>query len=101
MAGFVRVLSVNELGEGQAKAVVANGVEIALYKANGKFYATQAQCPHKNASLAEGELDGTAIMCPLHARTFDITSGSGISDISYKAQCYAVKVEGSDVLVEV
>jgi nitrite reductase (NADH) small subunit len=53
-----------------------------------------------NRSLAEGELDGTTIVCPWHGWEYDITTGANLDDPSVKLGCYPVKADGDDILVE-
>ncbi len=42
---------------------------------DGTLRATQARCPHAGGPLADGQLDLTAIVCPLHARAFAFADG--------------------------
>jgi len=98
---FVKVASVNDLQDGQVKTVSANGKDLALSRVEGKFYAVDNTCPHRQGPLGDGELDGKNIMCPLHAKTFDVSTGSGVSDPALKVACFKTKVEGEDVLVDV
>ncbi|AIE84371.1 Nitrite reductase [NAD(P)H] small subunit [Fimbriimonas ginsengisoli Gsoil 348] len=54
---------------------------IAVFRSrNGNVYATQASCPHRNGPLADGLLGGSTIVCPLHARKFDLETGKSQSD---------------------
>ena len=54
------------------KAVIAN--------VEGKFYAFNDRCPHMNAPLHLGTLQGKVIMCALHFATYDVTTGKKLSD---------------------
>ncbi len=38
-------------------------------------FAIEDACNHAGASLAEGELEGARIMCPMHGYVFDMRSG--------------------------
>ena len=62
------------------KHVEAGGKEILLANVDGKFYATSDRCGHMNAMLSMGRLQGTTIICPLHASRFDITTGKNLTD---------------------
>jgi NAD(P)H-dependent nitrite reductase small subunit len=70
----------------------------------GRWYATQAVCPHrKDAVLGRGLL-GTAgdepkVACPLHKRTFSLETGDGLSDPQYCIRTYPVQIRGEDVWV--
>ena len=62
------------LGEGRAFAV--GGQQVAVFRLrDGALRATQARCPHAGGPLADGQLDPSAIVCPLHARAFSFTDG--------------------------
>jgi len=59
MAGYVEVLKVDGLKDGQMKAVKAGGQEILVAKVGGKFYAAENKCPRMGGNLAQGKLEGT------------------------------------------
>jgi nitrite reductase (NADH) small subunit len=101
MGNFVKVAEAKDLAPGQGKTVEANGREIALFNVGGTFYAIDNTCKHRGGSLGEGELDGTVVTCPLHAWTYDVTSGECFDDPSCAIYRFPVKVEGNDVLIEV
>ena len=74
-------------GEGRTFLVPAGGpggaapVAVAVFHLrNGGVYATQAACPHRGGPLADGLLGGTTVICPLHSRKFDLSTGAGLSD---------------------
>lgn len=101
MGTFVKVATVAELAPGQGKTVEANGRRIALFNVGGQFYAIDDICKHRGGPLGEGELDGTVVTCPLHAWTYDVTTGECFDDPACAVDTFPVKVEGDDVLVEV
>ena len=100
MASFIKVATVSEFPDGTGKTVEAGGKQIALFNAGGKFFAIDNACKHRGGPLGEGELDGTSVICPWHGWEYDITTGANLDDATVKLGCYAVKVEGSDILVE-
>lgn len=74
-------------GEGRTFLVPAGGpggtapVAVAVFHLrNGALYATQAACPHRGGPLADGLIGGTTVICPLHSRRFDLSTGAGLSD---------------------
>jgi len=101
MGTLVKVAKTTDLAPGQGKTVEANGREIALFNVGGTFYAIDNTCKHRGGSLGEGELDGTVVTCPLHAWTYDVSSGECFDDPACAIDRFAVKIEGDDVLVEV
>ena len=50
-------------------------VAIAVFNADGEFYAIDDTCSHQDASLSEGWLEGCFVECPLHAASFDLRTG--------------------------
>jgi 3-phenylpropionate/trans-cinnamate dioxygenase ferredoxin component len=101
VASFLKVATRAEIPEGTGKVVEAGGRQIALFNAEGKFYAIENTCKHRGGPLGEGELYGTEVTCPWHGWSYDITTGANLDDPNIKVGCFAVKVEGDDVLVEV
>ncbi len=77
---FIEVAKVNEIPEGSMKHVEKGDKEILLANVEGKFYATSDRCGHMNARLSMGRLQGTTVICPLHASQFDITTGKNIKE---------------------
>ncbi|TAG77016.1 MAG: non-heme iron oxygenase ferredoxin subunit [Betaproteobacteria bacterium] len=76
------------------------GQEIALYRVEGKVYATDGICSHGNARLCDGFLDGHEIECPLHQGKFDVRDGRATcAPATEDIKSYPVKIEGSRVFV--
>ena len=62
------------LGEGRAFAV--GDEQVAVFRLrDGTLRATQARCPHAGGPLADGQLDLTHVVCPLHLRAFSFADG--------------------------
>ena len=97
---FVRVASVTELKPGEGKTILSNGKEIALFNAGGNFFAIQNECPHRGGPLGEGILSDTSVICPLHAWMFDLKTGGCINNPGKTIKTFPVKIEGSDVMVD-
>ena len=116
MGSFIPVDRTKDYKESTKKKVAVDGAEIMLVKAGKKYYAVNNRCPHLNASLSRGKLEGTIITCPSHGSQFDVTTGqvvrwmkgygswSVVSD-EFKREnalkTYNVKVEGDTILIEI
>ena len=65
------------IGEGREFIVIEE--KIAIFHLHGlqgsHIYATQAECPHEKASLAEGLTGGNVLTCAHHAWKFDLRTG--------------------------
>lgn len=100
MAEFVKVAQVQDVPVGSGISVDCQGKMIALFNCNGAFYAIDDTCPHQGGPLGEGELAGTVVTCPWHEWRFDTRTGVNTDDATCKVASYPVKVEGSDVLIQ-
>lgn len=70
--------SVEKIPLGQGRCYLVGTEEIAVFRQrDGRLFATQSRCPHKQGPLAEGIMGGGKVICPLHAHKFDLQSGTG------------------------
>lgn len=100
MPGYVKVASVGDLAPGEMTMIELGGAYICLANVDGTFYAISDDCPHANASLSEGELEGHTLTCPVHAGQFDIRTGHVIRRPPLEnVATYEVKIEGQDILL--
>ena len=79
-------------------------IDAVLSQANeldGDVYALQDRCSHQDFPLSDGELEGTKLECIYHGAKFDVASGRAVALPAIRpVKTYPVKVEGTDVLVE-
>ena len=102
MTNFVKVARTDEIQPGQAKIVDVKGKQIALFNVGGEYFAIDNMCTHEEASLADGEVSGYEVTCPLHAAKFDIRSGEVLGPPAYDdVVSYSVRVSGGGVEVDV
>ena len=100
MSRFVKVAETVEFSARRSMRVTIENVDIALFAVDGGFHAVQNDCPHQHfSSLHDGILNGREITCPMHGWTFDLASGQATVG-GGRLKRYAVKVVGSDILVE-
>jgi len=74
-----RLCKAGELpADGAAKLFCAENRRIAVFGADGKYYAVDDECPHGGSSLSEfGRLLGAGVIqCGLHRAQFDLASGA-------------------------
>ena len=87
------------LGEGRAYAVA--GAQVAVFRLrDGSLRALAAVCPHAGGPLADGQLDASVVLCPLHARAFDLSTGACRND-DLAVPVYPVREEGGDIVLTV
>jgi nitrite reductase/ring-hydroxylating ferredoxin subunit/uncharacterized membrane protein len=73
---WTQALADAALGEGEMKAVDVEGVPVLIARTGGRVYALADTCVHRSGSLADGELVGECVKCPLHGSTFQLADGS-------------------------
>ncbi len=61
---------------GELQAVEVAEHRIVLCNAEGRVYALEDRCPHADAKLSGGRLEGTLLECPLHGGQLDVRDGS-------------------------
>ncbi len=72
---FVEVAKTQEIPTGKMRHFEVNGKEILVANVAGEFYAASDRCPHANARLSMGRLEGKTIICPLHFARYDVSIG--------------------------
>ena len=102
MAESHLVAKTTEIPEDEAKRVVIDDIQIAIFNLGGTFYATGDVCTHAYASLSEGYVEDGCVECPLHAGLFDIKTGKALSlPVVEDIKTYPVRTEGENIYVEV
>jgi nitrite reductase/ring-hydroxylating ferredoxin subunit len=100
--GFIPVGDADAVAPGTAVRVVAGGEEVAIFNVDGQFYATTDVCSHDEASLADGELFGHVVECPLHGARFDVRTGKALSlPAVYPVKTFEVRVVDGQLQVKV
>lgn len=72
----IKLANTSDIPEGKSIVVrLSDGIEVALFKVNGKIFALENECPHRGGPLGEGDLQGHTVACPWHGWRFDIRDG--------------------------
>ena len=101
MGQFVKVAEVSDLQENQPYCVEAEGHKICLVNLGGDIKAVADTCSHAEASLSEGDVDGTEIICPLHYASFCLNTGQAMQPPADEdIRAYNVKVTDGVVEIE-
>ncbi|MFL5244958.1 MAG: Rieske (2Fe-2S) protein [Gemmataceae bacterium] len=99
---YIKAATIHEVPIGQGKQVDLSGRKIALFNCDGSFYAIDDACPHRGASLWEGDLDGTEVICPWHGAAFDLITGSHLCPPAQAGvRAYKVQVVGEEIQIDV
>ena len=101
MAEYISIAKVGEIPEGEGRSYPIAGRMVAVFHANGEYYAINDTCPHMGASLATGHLEQEAVTCPWHAWRFSIKDGTWLDNPNpnLATDSYEVRVVGDDIQV--
>ncbi len=98
----------------------AEGVEIAVFRLDGAFYAYENVCPHLGGPACQGKIlpltleaiddergssgrvfskERTNVVCPWHGMEFDIRTGEHPTSRRIRLRRVAVRVEGGQVYI--
>ena len=95
------VCSVSDLPENSVKAFEIGTTTLAVYNIGGEFFATDDECTHGAASLAEGILEDDVIECTLHFGAFNVKTGKAVSAPCFvPLRTYKVAVKDGQVFVD-
>ena len=100
MTDFIKVAQVDDLDDGELKAVEVDGEPVCLAKVEGCIYAVTDNCTHISGPLNEGELDGEVLTCPWHGAQYNVRTGKVLRGPARQdIATYAVKIEDNAVFV--
>ena len=102
MGSYIKAATVGELSESSPKLVEINGTKIALVRTQGEYYAVANDCTHVGGPMCEGPVIGEQIVCPWHGAAFNFKTGRAIvGPARGDLACYAVRVVGTDIEIEI
>ena len=96
----VRVCALDELPWGIGRVFIMAGQPVAIFRTReGKLHAVENACPHRGGPLADGIVTGNHIVCPLHARRFELDSGQCDDSSVCTLKRFAVQVQDGQVFL--
>lgn len=116
-----QLLHTNDLAEGDVRIVQVNGVEIGVYRHDGRYFAYKNVCPHQGGPVCEGvrmpkvrieldeerrfrrhDFDGGEmhIVCPWHGWEFRLETGEAAGDPRIRLKRYEVFERDGALYVE-
>ncbi|WP_281689560.1 non-heme iron oxygenase ferredoxin subunit [Pseudonocardia thermophila] len=98
----VVVCALDDVPPGTSRRVVLDHVEpLAVHNVNGTIRVTSDTCTHADASLSEGYLEGSAVVCPLHFAEFDVVTGRALClPAELALTVYPARVVDGHIVVE-
>ncbi|HTV21913.1 MAG TPA: cytochrome P450 [Polyangiaceae bacterium] len=90
-----RIARLDALAGDGPHSVAVQGTELVLLRTASGIRAFEGRCPHQGALLAEGELDGTELVCRNHGWRFDVETGARRGGPECLASCPVIEREGA------
>ena len=81
------------ISPGTLALIEVTGTRITVANVDGVFYAFDDACTHEQCSLAEGNLEGTKVICACHGAEFDVRTGEVLAPL---AGATAITAAGSN-----
>lgn len=79
--GEVDLGSIDLVPLGEGRAYTLAGQTIAVFRQrDGKLFATDNTCPHREGPLADGIIGAGKLICPLHMWKFDLHTGKCLGE---------------------
>ena len=88
-----------EIPKGGSKLVMVDDVPVALFNLKGKIHAWDNRCPHRGASLADGNISESIIQCKFHLWEFDVETGCAVANSDLRVKTFPVKVKNDEVFI--
>ena len=99
---WIKIAQTKEIPENKGKEVEVNGNRVAIFNANGRFYALEALCRHQDGSLAPGKINGEVVECPLHFWHYNIRTGELLDYLKdVKLETYNLDIRGNDIFIDI
>ena len=95
-----KIAELNEIPKGGSKLVMVDDVPVALFNLKGKIHAWDNRCPHRGASLADGNISESIIQCKFHLWEFDLETGCAIANSDLRVKTFPVKVKNDEVYID-
>jgi nitrite reductase [NAD(P)H] small subunit len=67
---------VHQIPYGEGRAFDVGGEQVAVFRLrDGCLRALSAVCPHRGGPIADGQIDNSIVLCPLHLNAFELDTG--------------------------
>jgi 3-phenylpropionate/trans-cinnamate dioxygenase ferredoxin component len=100
VSSWVAVCSASALPAGTHRVVEVDGVRIAVFNLEGRYYAIEDVCTHDGGILTGGLVEGDQIVCPRHGARFCIRTGEALAPPAFEPTAvFPVRVSDGEIQV--
>lgn len=90
----------NRVKDRSSILIKIKGKLIMLARFNGKFFASENECPHQGYSLNEGPINYLGeVVCPWHSYRFNLKTGQEAGNNCRDLTTYEVKVDDEGLFI--
>jgi nitrite reductase/ring-hydroxylating ferredoxin subunit len=89
---------IQEIPEGRGLSCEVAGIRLALFFLNGQLEILEGRCPHANAPLGRGWIEGDQVICPLHRWKFDIRTGQCLTNPQKSVRHFPSRVDENGII---
>ena len=92
--------TIDDIPQRGARCVVTPQGKIGVFRThNDRIFAIEDHCPHKGGPLADGQIDDSAVVCPLHQYSFSFDTGACAGRGVGSVRIYPVRVNDGRILL--
>lgn len=118
MSEYTKVAEVGDIPNGRGIGVEVDGIEVAVFNADGEYYALSNRCAHQRAPLCKAgetkinaehtwtetrgsvDVDNCTVSCPWHLWEWDLETGR--HEVSgQRIATFDTRVDGEEILVRI
>lgn len=96
---WLPVLPASALAADGVIEVRVEDVAVAVCRVGESFFAVDNVCPHAGGPLADGDLEGHELLCPLHGWSFDLRTGACSVDPTSPVRVHRARARGGQIEV--
>lgn len=100
MAKWEKICAVADIPPGTRKVFPLSALDILVFNAGKRFYASAAECPHQGRSLEDCDLQGHVLVCKGHGYKFDLSNGKCVTEAEIDLPVFPVEVREDSVWVK-
>ena len=95
---YIALEKLINLFDGYRQVFVVNHHQVLLIQEEGRRYAIQAQCPHRQWPLQHADIQRDQLICSQHGWVFDLASGRAASQRTQAhLGCYRISYQDNTI----
>ncbi|NNM85306.1 MAG: Rieske 2Fe-2S domain-containing protein [Phycisphaerales bacterium] len=101
MPEYTTVAQKADIPVGEGRAIEVAGLKLAIFNADGEFFAFEDRCSHADLPICAGRVTGSLLICPWHHAAFDLRTGCAVDGpANGPIKRFNVRLHGDAILVE-